>query len=415
MKYYLRAQRTATDIYTAVLLVSGVFIFMSCSTKTAFPDGPVNSQGGIGRANRYENVSAFISSEITNEKIPGEDSLSGAIVAPLLISSYQTIVATSIGGISQSNSSRVEWTAKLDEGVFISSGMAADASSNVYCAGSDGAVYSFSREGKRRFRTRYSDSNNVLSSDILALVDGVVIADRNGMFTKISLEGKKLWQWQSSLPTLQTFPADEAGSIYFVMTHNDYSASDTLVKLTNKGSCEWKTVLPDTRVIVAPIFDRGRVCVGAIEHGNAPMVLEFSDSGTLIRKTSLRATPRGLSISTNGTLYSVAYNAGLGETESVIQAFSKEGKELWFLNFGCKLLSPALISNENLAIVGTKGSAIAVYIMRYDGVLDSFLSLDTAPALLLKPSVSPDGTLVFAGCAGKTLSRVGSKKGLLPI
>jgi len=415
MNYWITTQKTLPTVCTLILLVSAACTLFTCASKTSFPDGPVNSHGGIGRANTYSNVSMFIAQEEVNEKIPGEDSLMGAIVPPLVLSTYQTVVATASGAVSQSNSSRVEWNAKLDGDAFVCSGMCADAGRNIYCAASDGAIYSFANDGKRRFKTKYSDSANVLCTDILALSDGIVVADRTGLFTKLSLEGKLLWRWQSSLPTLQTFPADEAGAIYAVMTHNDYTSGDTLVKLSQEGKCEWKTPLPATRIIVAPIVGQGRIYVGAIEHGNSPQVVEFSPKGAIIRKISLRATPRGLSMSAGGMLYTVEYYAGLGETESVIQAFSAEGKEMWFLNFGCKFVSPALVSNDNIAIVGTKSMAIGVYLMRNDGVLDSFMSLETAPELLLKPAVSPDGTLIFAGSAGKVLTRVGRKKGLLPI
>jgi len=398
-----------------IKIVCGVLcVLMSCNSNATYQEGAINSQGGIGRTSSYESINSFNAHDVINERIPGPDSLSGAIVPPLLLSSYQTVTANSNGTVSLSNSSRVEWSAKLDNDAFVSSGMCADAEHNVYCAGNDGNIYSYSREGKRQFKTRFTDSTNIICTDILALTNGVVLADGKGLFSKIGFDGKLLWQYQASLPTLQTFSADANGSLYIALTHNDYTTGDTIVKVNAAGKNEWKIALPLMRIVVAPIFSNGRILVGVIENGNIPLLVECSADGRLVRKIQMRATPRGISISKNGTVYGVGYNAGLGEPQSVIQAFAPDGREVWFLNFGCKIASPALLSVENIALVGTKGSAIAVYLLHLHGVLDRFLSLETAPPLLLKPAISPDGTLVFAGNTSGCLTRVGSKKGLLP-
>ncbi|MBK9247435.1 MAG: hypothetical protein IPM69_04815 [Ignavibacteria bacterium] len=395
------------------LTVSFIAItLISCNSNTNFKIGSINSQGGIGRTNSYEHIGSFVVQEANNEITPGPDSLFGAIVPPLVISSYQTVVATSNGTISQLNSSRIEWRTKLDDDAFVCSGMCADVQRNIYCSSSDGHLYSFSSDGKLRFKTTFSDSKNLICSDLLMLTDGIVLADGGGVFTKISVDGKILWSWISSLPTLPTFCADETGSIYAAITHNDYTNSDTLIKISSSGICIWKAVFPSMRILEAPIVYNNRVIVGVISQGNSPEIVECSSQGQIIRTIPLRATPRGLSIAVDGCIYCVGYNSGLGETQSVIQAFSVEGKELWYLKLGCKLSSSILIGTDNIALIGSKGMAIAVYLLHKTGTLDNFLSLDSAPSLLYQPAVAPDGSIVFAGNSIGCLTRVGRKKGL---
>ncbi|MFN8361237.1 MAG: PQQ-binding-like beta-propeller repeat protein [Candidatus Kapaibacterium sp.] len=399
----------------SVLVVSIAAILYGCRPTGQFQEGPINSNGGIGRTNSYESVTAFPAYEGSNEKIPTSDSLSGSIVPPLVLSSYQTVTASTHGTVTLSNSSMVLWTAKLDNDAFVCSGMCADAARNIYCAASDGRVYSFSKEGKRRFNVRFSDTNNLICTDILYVRDGIAVADGTGRFSKISTDGRLLWQWQSPLPAVQSFAADEQGSLYAAITHNDYASTDTVIKLSAQGNCEWKLAVPMKRVVVSPAVWNGKIYIGVIDHGNNPEVVVCSTNGQLVRTSSLRATPRGISVSVNGTVYCTGFNAGLGETRSVVQAFGADGKEKWYIPFGGKLSAPAMISTTNVAVVGVQGAALAVYIIDVKGVLDRFVSLDSAPSLLLKPAVTPEGELVFAGTSGAYLTRVGGKKSWLPI
>ncbi len=405
----------AVDNLTALLFVCGVLVLTACTSKVQFQDGPINAHGGIGRTNSYESITSFPASESQNEKIPGPDSLSGALVPPLVLSSYQTVTANENNSITLSNSSMVMWSVKLDHEAFVCAGMCADASRNIYCAASDGILYSFSFEGKRRFAIRYSDTNNLICTDVLCMQDGVVLADSKGLFTKISLDGRVLWRWQASLPTLQTFAADENGAIYAAITHNDTHESDTLIKLTSNGTCEWKLALPSKRVITSPTVSNGVISIGVVHGGTSPELLSCSSTGIIRHTIPLRATPRGLSVASNGTVFCTGYNAGLGEPQSVIQAFGLDGREEWYLHFGCRLVSSPMLSATNIAVIGMRGDALAVYLVDKKGVLERFVSLDTAPSILLKAAVAPDGTLVFAGNSGAYLTRVGSKKGWMPL
>lgn len=120
-----------------------------------------------------------------------------------------------------------------------------------------------------------------------------------------------------------------------------------------------------------------------------------------------------MSVTSEGSVVTVSYNSGVGIPQSSVEQFSASGVSEWNLNFDTKISTPALISKDNIAVVG-ENSAVGVYLINRLGVLDTYLSLDNAPSLILKPTVAP-GSIIFAAASNGYITRVGAKRGLLPI
>jgi len=392
-------------------MVYGLF---SCHNEQTLSGERINLFGNQGRTNSYKTFGAFLINTSENEKINAIDS-SGSMVAPLAVSSYQTVFATVEGTIHQFSSARVEWSAKLDSTAFVIAGMCADNNHNIYAVASDGCIYSISSEGKRRFKTVISSDETASFKDLLALSDGIIISQTKGLISKLSFEGKILWQFKSTLSPVNTASADWQNNIYVSLTFDDYSGNDSLLCLSTTGKLNWAIGFTSTRILTSPIVGNNNIILGVVQSENKPLILSIDFHGNLLWNNELRATPRGISITAEGSIITVSYNSGIGISQSVIEQFSPKGKSDWHIKFDSRMVSPALIGNDNIAIIGVKSSAIGVYLLHRNGILDTFFSIETAPSLLLKPVVAPNGNIIFAGSHKGYITRVGVKKGLLPI
>ncbi|MBS1536959.1 MAG: PQQ-like beta-propeller repeat protein [Bacteroidetes bacterium] len=397
-------------LYYSIVLM----MFTSCQNDQTLVGERINLYGGSSRTSSYEQFGNFIASASNNEKINSSDS-SGSMIPPLAISSYQTVIATVEGSIHQFTSAMVEWSAKLDDGAYVVAGMCLDDKHNVYAIASDGCIYSISTEGKRRFRTQVAPKESATFNDILASTDGIIISSTSGLISKISIDGNIVWQYKTTLSPLGAPSSDPRNNIYISLTHNDYTANDSLLCLSPSGKIQWEIGFPTTRILTAPIVGKDNILVGVVISGDIPIVHSIDFDGKLIWNKTLRATPRAISIASDGSIITVSYNSGIGISQSVIEQFTSKGISEWNINFDSKITSPALIGKENIALIGVKSSAIGVYLLQRNGVLDSFLSLDTAPSLILKPTVAPGMSIIFAVAEKGYITRVGAKRGLLPI
>jgi hypothetical protein len=386
-------------------------ILLSCQSETSLKGESINLYGGASRANSYERFGSFVVNVSTNEKIFSPDS-SDMMIPPLALSSYRTVCATVEGSIIQFTSAMVEWSAKLDTGRYVVAGMCADGLQNIYAVGSDGYVYSFASDGKRRFKTRIPSEDSASYRDILAVSDGIILTSTSGTVSKVSFEGKVLWHYISLLSSVSMSSADDQ-NIYTSLTHNDVQANDTLLCLSSDGKCRWKIGV-SARLMTAPVVGNGRIAVGVVQLG-IPKILTVGFNGKELWIQEVEATPRGISMATDGSIITVSYNAGIGTPQSSIEQFSLIGKHEWTIKFNALIASPALIGTTNIALIGVQSSAIGVYLINRKGVLDTFLSLDSAPALILKPIVAPGGNIIFAAARHGYITRVGAKRGFLPI
>ena len=387
-------------------------LLSSCQNDQVLKGEAVNLYGGTTRNNSYERFGSFVVSVAENEKILSADS-SGSMTPPLAISSFQTVCATVNGSVLQCTSAMLEWSAKLDGGAYVISGMCADQAHNIYAAASDGSVYSFATDGKRRFKTKIPGEGTSNFQDLLALQDGIIVTSTGGTVTKLSLEGKVMWQFISNLSTVGTASADAGNNVYVTLTHNDFEACDSLVKILKDGKQLWMIGFT-ARLLTLPVLSKDIIAIGAVQQGNRPVVIALNYEGKAIWTKELKATPRGVSVTSEGSVVTVSYNSGVGIPQSSVEQFSASGVSEWNLNFDTKISTPALISKDNIAVVGVKNSAVGVYLINRSGVLDTYLSLDNAPSLILKPTVA-SGSIIFAAASNGYITRVGAKRGLLPI
>lgn len=387
-------------------------LISSCQSEHSIKGEAVNLFGGTTRTNSYERFGSFVASVADNEKILTPDS-SGSMIPPLAVSSYQTVCSTVNGTILQCTSSMVEWSAKLDNSAYVISGMCADGEHNIYAVASDGCMYSFTSNGKRRFKTQISSDELTSYWESLAVTDGIICTATNGQIAKVSFDGKIRWQYKTTLAAVGTASSDEHNNVYISYTHNDITASDSLVKLSKDGKQVWKVGFT-ARLVTVPVVGNGMIVVGSVR-ADKPVIMAMDMNGKVVWSQGLKAIPRGLSIANDGSIVTVSYNAGLGIAQSSIEQFSPVGKSEWNINFDARIASPALIGKDNIALIGVKSTAIGVYLINRKGVLDTFLSLDSAPSLILKPVVTPGASIIFAGARNGYITRVGAKRGLLPI
>lgn len=388
-------------------------ILFSCQNEHSAKGEAVNLYGGAARTNSYERFGSFVASVADNEKILTPDS-SGSMIPPLAVSSYQTVCATVSGTILQCTSSMLEWSAKLDNSAYVISGMCADGEHNIYALASDGCLHSFTATGKRRFKTQISDEESPSYWETLSVADGIICTATDGQVSKVSLDGKIRWQYKTTLAAVGTASSDEHNNIYISYTHNDFSASDSLVKISSDGKLIWKTGFT-ARIVTVPVVGNGMIVAGVVQSDNRPVITAIDFNGKVLWSQELKATPRGISIANDGSIIIISYNAGLGIAQSNIEQFSPAGKSEWTINFDARIASPALIGKDNIAVIGVRLAAIGVYLIDREGILDTFLSLDSAPSLILKPVVAPGGSIIFAAARNGYITRVGAKRGLLPI
>ena len=390
------------------LILFSFLIIISCSKQEEKP--PYNLNGGIGRTNSYENFGSFYTSNfyITQYSLPDS---SGIMFSPLPLDGGRLAIATIAGSLAVVDGKKTEWTAKLDSNLFVVAGMAADNRQNIYLIANNGLIYSFSNEGKLRWKYYYPklDEGKFIFSDLLAQRDGIVASLSPGVVFKVSYEGKLLWHDDFQLATTKSFASTQSGKVLIPTTFNSFGQSDTMNCYSSTGKILWKKGFEKSRILRNPIIHKNLILFPAtydIYEDKFYLIYALDTIGNILWTKELSVLPRYISVSEEGNIYVAGYNAGLGEGLSGIFCFSDKGKLIWKQYLDITVKSPILISQDNLAIVGVKRRSPAVFFFNKMGTLIKTVSLSDTPILNLQPFVLPEPIIAFAGAEKLFILRI---------
>ena len=427
-------------------LICGVILALGVlACQPTRPPGAFTLYGGVSRAGNYESAGDFtFTSLIRNMPKPvdsagkrREQTSVGANMPPVpitFISCYLTLLDGSVGRYSAGS---LDWTSPFDTAspaqtppkrALAASAPCTDASDNLYVLANDGAAYSFSLEGARRWKKGlFTPSALSLYSDLLPLADGVIFGfsqdGAGGSLVKVGFDGTILWRKDFAFAPLRAFAADGAtGNIIVALTANIAGVTDTLACLSAAtGERRWSLPLEGVRALHLPVLDAAQdlILISGISSRNGEREDEIWGvdlSGKERFRKKLPFTPQGIAIGASADgqepLIALAgYRMGLGAPLSTVMALKADGAELWRLTFELAVMGAPLIGKSNIVFIGSKGEAVGVYFMDKNGEFQRVVSLSDEPNLCLIPAVDAENNLVFA--ASETLGVI--KVGKMPI
>jgi outer membrane protein assembly factor BamB len=435
-------------------LASVAIVLSSCGNQQEAFQG-FTLYGGKSRANNFELSGTFSASLTFQEKaFVSKDKKSVKLVgaaAQLIPVSFATaFIPTSDGHVVRVSNRLLEWRSPLDDKAIIASSSVADRTDNFYGIASDGAMYSFTADGKRRWKLPLFAANAVYT-DALMLADGVVVGCEavNGggnakdsssppnRIVKVSTDGAILWKQDFTLAPTRACAADDQENILVALTANrtvqtesnrTNQATDALMLLAPNGKRLWSLSTPNVRLTRMPVIAGKTAYIGGWQQAQkvssasggrgsgvdfvsaaerVPVLLAVDIArGKLLWTKPLLVPATG--IAANGEMVVIAgVQLGMGEPYSAVVAYSPQGKELWRKGFALQIASVPMISKENIAFVGSKGEAVGIYYLKKDGTFGSVFSISDMPPMFLQPAVDYDGNMVFATTEDLGVVKVG--------
>lgn len=370
----------------------------ACSDDKA-PE-PFNTRGDCTRDNNYEAMGTFLTNKFNIEKIKMSDS-SAAIVAPLILDGLDFYLATANGTIALIEGRKAKWEVRLADSQYVVADMCADIDENVYLVTNKGTILSYDKSGKLRWKYLHQtikDSNFIFDA-LLAQKDGILVSAAPGLLFKLSLGGKKMWEFKHKHWTVRTFAADKAGNIAFPSTQNDYEKADTLYYISSKGKVKWKKAFAKTRILKNPVIYNNLIVYPAsymLGDTRLYLLIALAPSGKEVWRKEINIMPKFISCGHN-RIYLLAYSSGYGETMSGIYCYDMKGAMQWKLYTGNTVPAPLLISEDNIAFFGTKRNTSGVFFLNKDGTLYHSVSLSDAPLFTHKPFVLNVPAVAFMG------------------
>jgi outer membrane protein assembly factor BamB len=430
----------------SVLIGSVVAALSLCACQPTRPPGAFTFYGGVTRAGNYESAGDFTFTSLIRDLPKPVDSTGkpipqasvGANMPPVPISFISCYLTLLDGSVGRYSSGSLDWTAPFDTIVaaphtpprraLAASAPCADANDNFYVLANDGAAYSFSPDGARRWKKPlFTPSALSLYCDLLPLSDGVVIGFSEdgvgGTIVKLNFDGAVLWRKDFVFAPLRGFAADPQNErIVAALTANIAGVSDTLVCFSSAtGARRWSAPLETTRALRMPVLDAAQelILISGISERNgaredALFGVDFSGKERFRKK--LPFTPQGIAIGSKADkseplIVLAGYPTGLGAPISTVMGLKADGAEIWRLTFELAVVGAPLIGKNNIAFVGSKGAAVGVYFMDKNGEFQRVVSLSDEPNLCLLPAVDAENNLVFA--VGESLGVI--KVGKMPI
>lgn len=396
------------------ILMLGCTLFGCNRSNTQKHEQSYNIFGGISRNSNFSDYDSFNETMVMKEELKKRrrfNEVQDGVIVPVLPIFYNdTFLATAEGSVIRAVDQQIKWRQYLDNGAIAAGNLCADKDENLYVFANDGALYSFSGSGERRWKLPLVLSQKFLRiSDLLAMPDGIIVGF-SGEISKISFDGKVLWRYNSTLSPTKTFAADSDGNIVVSMTHEDFNATDSLIILSPTGNLLTSIGFENTRLIKSPILSQDKIYVGGFrqtKEARIPIIFCLSAKKKLIWEKELPIAPLGISSDNADNIYVCGFNAGIGEPMSFVLCFNAEGKELWRQSYECSISTPISVGKEQLTFTVSKGKKSAVYFIRKDGTFSSVLSLHDMPIMNLQSAVDPSGNLVFGATEELSIIRIG--------
>lgn len=390
-----------------IYLLLLILVSLSCNEHQQFPEKDIVMNGGSDKSNYYENMQSY--TQPVYEKIASSDT-AGCTAPPLCVSSYQTILATRNSSVIKATAYATEWKALLDDSALVSGGMFCDAKQNIYACTNTGGVYSFDKDGKRKWKTAIPlRKGRTIWEDIIPVGSGIVCTNHDGVIYYLdSFTGKSSVIYKSNFAIAGVPIVNTAENIVFAVTTLGES-TDSIISCDKNGAKKWRIHFPDFRITTSPVLINNDIVIGGMKKEGdkeIPLIQVMSVEGKILRTFSPDATPRYISGNKKGEVFVVSYNLGIGEPLSMTQCFASNGSLQWQMSFRFPITSPLLVGDDIVCFVAQRGNAIGCYVLNNAGKLIRLIQLDEAPPLFLRAVLNPAGAITLAPLKGGILTKV---------
>ncbi len=390
-----------------IILAVTAFLAVGC-TKS---EKPSNYFGGVERYNYYPNKEFLKYTTHEFFQTETQDSLVGFAYPVLLLQRNLAVGVLNNSKIVFFHKYQPINEIKLPKGQYVASRIAADKKYNIYAILNDGSINSYSQIGKKLWSNKIAKSDSISSySDILCTNDNIYFGTDKGNFYKLSLNGKKIWEFKSTLSIGKIISTDKDENIAIVLNSCSFDGADSIVVLNKDGKKLWAKGFPNQKITGSVLI--GDACFycgtyslnGSVENGN---IYKFDKTGAVIWDKEIPVRPRWLSLDGDKMIYISGYNTGIGESFSGVFAISDLGDVKWKMYFKSTIHSPVLVADGNALVCGLSQSGTALYILdKTSGRVAKTVPLNDYAPLLLYPSVTEDNSIVMTGSSKTTLLRL---------
>lgn len=378
-----------------------IFSFLiSCHREDPLENKDINGFGGAHKDYSYEDYGNFYNYNAYIDKITAADS-SGALIPPIALPASRIAVFTENGYFYKFFEKSIEWSNKFNQDDFPLTSMVVDKSGNFYYISISGELVSLDKNGKLKWKIIISDTlkKNNLFSDILIFEDYLFFGDNSGKFYAYSTNGKPLWSKIFPLMINRTFSISESGNIALTLTNDEFGLSDKLFFLKKNGEVIFEKEFQGIRLFRSPSIQKNKLILTGVEDINDErknLIICLDTLGNEHWRKKIDLFPRYTSISQDGLIFIVGFNAGIGKPISVIYCLDANGKENWKLYYDVTIKTPIMISKNKLAFLGVKDNLTAIFFIKKEGSIINHISLNDAPLINIKPTVRSDGVICFA-------------------
>lgn len=396
----------------AILLFAFSFIFSSCAKNNSYKGAPVNSDGGVGRTNNFEELGSFNSDNNIYEDSLNCPDQSGALIPPLVMDYSRAAMVSSKGTVIVTKSKNdTAWTAKLNDGHNAIAPMCADKDQNLYIISDKGTIFSYSENGKLRWKYQLECKidNITLFTGLLATGKGIAVASNKGYIAQVSTDGKLQWSRKHNMNFVEKISADSEGNILIALTNNEYGKSDTLLFIDPQGKAIWSLGFDKTRLLTYPVIGKKYIYAAgakAEDDTKKSKIFYITKEGKVEKEVdidyapnSYPVAPKYLSVANNNNLFLIAHHYGIGNQFNYVFCYNEEGEKLWLTSFDLMILSPIMIGEDELAFVGSQEGKVGVLYIHRDGKGTFLRVIDIQKAYKynLIPAIAPDPAIYFAG------------------
>lgn len=398
--------------FKIVLLIFLAFL-SSCEKERLFPEGTINSFGNINRNNYYSSISTFLSGGISVEQIYNysNDTTDGFLGNPLPISSSKTILSTKSGKIIQTTFATVDWEYTITKSGFVIAPMGVDKIGNIYAITSNNSLVSLQKDGTYRFEhplitpKRFESFHPVTCTDI-----GVLIQSSHGYTCFIQFDGKMLWENNQSSVRTPYPPSIENGNFatYTEPFSDSISPFIGIHSLQTGTSSKVIPVNKSFEIVTSPLLNGNSLTVlGKEKEKTICKRITFTNE-TIWKNEELPMFPKGISISDSGNIIISAYEPGVAEYRSCILSLTSNGKIQWKKYFDHRIISPVILSLNDMVFLGTSQYSNGLYFLTNTGYFKGSIIIPQEIIAHLKIGITPAGAITLG--TQKTLQLLRSRQ-----
>jgi len=330
------------------------------------------------------------------------------VASPLVIGSRTYAIATTANTLERYDHGKRMWSMSCGNGTFVRTGMAADSTSTVFAALTNGDVLAVNETGTLLWRVRAPDGAEIVS-DLLLTHDCVVAVSASDHVLALNRTTGAVVYYTSTLAPLRpSCCADASGNVYVVRSDD----RPALTCIDARGTVRWSTLVNLAAIRMHPMITSTNVIVGGTSRSGRGAAIAIRADGTVAWMKEFAAIPQYASCG-GDTLYIVAMERGMvDKPSSHIYAINGSGVELWNTWYDQGLRSPCYVSSECMtacAAPTTTAEWTNVLVLYRNGRIRRLIDLGNEPLTTDMPDVDSDGALVFACADTSALLRIEHK------